>query len=156
MAPNPTWKLFNAEIRKIQVALLCFVYRMRMKTAALSHACVWYLQDYLKAAVDYFEDETTARGVDDINAIWVASDDPGIVDEVRTLAPVYFPSVPSEAIVYVASGVAGGSSTRGVDTVTRSQVCSKALCSVAHCRYITSSHIKMYSNSPAPRLAVNT
>ncbi|CAM9367715.1 unnamed protein product, partial [Laminaria digitata] len=77
--------------------------------------------EYLKAAVNYFEQESTATGVDDIKAIWVASDDPSIVDEVRTLAPTYFPHVRSEAIVYAANGVTGGPTTRGVDTVTKTQ-----------------------------------
>ena len=88
----------------------------------LPHSQILHLQEYLKAAVTYFEDDTTSTGVDGIEAIWVASDDPDIVDEVRALAPAYFPNVPSEAIVYVASGVTGGSSTRGVDTITRTQV----------------------------------
>lgn len=81
----------------------------------------------MKAAVDYFEEGTSTTGVDGIKAIWVASDDPDIVDEVHTLAPVYFPNVTSEAIVYVANGVTGGPNTRGVDTVTRSQVYTTAL-----------------------------
>ncbi|CAM9648443.1 unnamed protein product [Laminaria digitata] len=65
------------------------------------------VEEYLKTAANYFEDEYMLTGVDVIKAIWVASDDPDIVDEVRTLAPAYFPNVPSEAIVYVAFGMAG-------------------------------------------------
>ncbi|CAN0094322.1 unnamed protein product, partial [Laminaria digitata] len=76
------------------------------------------VEEYLKAAADYFEEESTPTGVDGIKAIWVASDDPGIVDEVRPLAPAYFPNVTSEAIAYVANGVTGGVNTTGVDTVT--------------------------------------
>ncbi|CAM9447993.1 unnamed protein product, partial [Laminaria digitata] len=79
------------------------------------------VKEYLKAAVEYFENKTTRTGVDGITAIWVASDDPNIVAEVRTLAPAYFPNVPSGAIVYVANGVKGGSNTKGVDTTTRMQ-----------------------------------
>ena len=68
----------------------------------------------------YLQDETTTTGVDDLKGIWVASDTPEIADEVRTLAPAYFPNVPREAIVYVGHGVAGS----GSSTV---QVCSPAL-----------------------------
>lgn len=87
-------------------------------------ARVFYTQDYLKAAVGYIEEQATPKGVSGIEAIWVASDDPAIVDEVRSLAPAYFPNVEEEAIVYVADGVAGGSNTTGVDTHTRTQVCT--------------------------------
>ncbi|CAM9350478.1 unnamed protein product, partial [Laminaria digitata] len=79
------------------------------------------VEEYLKTAANYFEDEYMLTGVNVIKAIWVASDDPDVVDEVRTLAPAYFPNVPSEAIVYVAFGMAGGPATRGVDTTTRTQ-----------------------------------
>ena len=92
----------------------------------LSHSHVWSLQEYLKAAAVYFEHETTQTGVDGIKAIWVASDDPDIVDEVRTLAPAYFPNVLRDAIVYAANGVTGGPNTTGVDTVTTTQVCCTA------------------------------
>lgn len=88
----------------------------------------------MKTAANYFEDENMQTGVNVIKAIWVASDDPGIVDEVRTLAPAYFPNVPSEAIVYVAFGMAGGPTTRGVDTKTRTQVCCTLLAILRHCR----------------------
>lgn len=83
--------------------------------------------------MDYFEKETTPTGVDGIKAIWVASDDPDIVGEVRTLAPAYFPNVPSEAIVYAANGVTGGSNTTGVDTITQTQVCFTALGRLQYC-----------------------
>ena len=104
----------------------------------------------MKAALDYFEEESTPTGVDDIKDIWVAPDDPSIVDEVITLAPMYFPNVLSEAIVYVANGVTGGPTTRGVDTVTKTQVCSTALGRVSHCNYTMATTIEM--SSPRPRL----
>ena len=77
--------------------------------------------------MDYFEEHTTPTGVDGIKAIWVASDDRHIVDEVRTLAPAYFPNVINESIVYVANGVKGGSNTTGVHTYTETQVCCATL-----------------------------
>lgn len=96
--------------------------------------------------MDYFEEHTTPTGVDGIKAIWVASDDRHIVDEVRTLAPAYFPNVISEAIVYVANGVTGGSNTTGVNTYTETQVCCAALAWLPHDRGDHSLHI------PTPRL----
>lgn len=102
--------------------------------------------------MNYFEQESAATGVDDIKAIWVASDDPSIVDEIRTLAPTYFPHVLSEAIVYAADGVTGGPTTRGVDTFTKTQVCSTPLGEGSHCHYITASTIEMSTGNPRPSL----
>lgn len=87
--------------------------------------------------MDYFEEESTPTKVDGIKAIWVASDDPGIVDEVRTIAPAYFPNVSSEAIAYVSNGVTGGANTTGVETFTKKQVCPTPLGKFSHCRSIT-------------------
>ena len=77
----------------------------------------------------YLEDETATTGVDDIKGIWVASDSPEIADEVRTLAPAYFPNVPREAIVYVGHGLAGSS----YSTV---QVSFPALGRFSHCSFL--------------------
>ena len=69
----------------------------------------------------YFEQETTPTGVDGIKAIWVASDDPDVVHEVRFLAPAYFPNVLREAIVYVSDGVTGGSNTKRIHQPPRAR-----------------------------------
>ncbi|CAM9799642.1 unnamed protein product, partial [Laminaria digitata] len=93
----------------------------KIKEAKAVAVEVWLTREYLKAAVDFFEEESSPTGVDGIKAIWVASDDPGVVDEVRTLAPSYFPNVSSEAIAYVANGVTGGANTTGVETLTKQE-----------------------------------
>ena len=72
--------------------------------------------------MEYVEEEATLTGTNGIEAIWVASDDRTVVDEVRSLAPAYFPNVSRGAIVYVDDGVTGGSNTTGVDTHTITQV----------------------------------
>lgn len=75
----------------------------------------------MKAAAEYVE-EATLTGTNGIEAIWVASDDRTVVDEVRSLAPAYFPNVNRGAAVYVDDGVTGGSDSTGVDTHTITQV----------------------------------
>lgn len=54
--------------------------------------------------------------------LWVASDDPTVVKEVRALGPTYFPNVTSDAVVWVGGGVPGGPETQGVATQTALQV----------------------------------
>eukprot|EP00904_Undaria_pinnatifida_P001895 jgi/Undpi1/11706/HiC_scaffold_36.g14001.m1 len=82
------------------------------------------LQDteaYLAAALRYTEENPTGTPAEAIKGIWVASDDKNMVDEVRSLAHEYFPSVNSEDIVYVAAGVAGGAKIPTVATVSMRQ-----------------------------------
>ena len=122
----------------------------------LSHSHVWSLQEYLKAAAVYFEHETTQTGVDGIKAIWVASDDPDVVHEVRFLAPAYFPNVLNEAIVYVSNGVTDGSNTRGVHTATTSQVCYAALRRLSRRPFNTTTAPNMSSRSPTLDAVENT
>lgn len=67
-------------------------------------------QEYLSAALKYL-DEAEKRGGEaakDIKGIWVASDSPNAVREVRALAPDFFPTVPQEAIVWISGGNNGG------------------------------------------------
>ncbi|CAM9316215.1 unnamed protein product [Laminaria digitata] len=79
------------------------------------------VKEYLAAAVDHLEEHDTPPAVDDIKGILVASDNATIVDEVRDLAHAYFPSVRSEAILFVAEGVPGGVENTGMTTQTRNQ-----------------------------------
>lgn len=76
----------------------------------------------MAAALRYIEENPTGTPAEAIKGIWVASDDKNMVDEVRSLAHEYFPSVNSEDIVYVAAGVAGGAKIPTVATVSMRQV----------------------------------
>lgn len=72
-------------------------------------------QEYLKAAVRYLEDEAASGGggarPEEIAAIWVASDDAIVINEVRALAPTYFPNVASNDIAWISGGEGGGAVT---------------------------------------------
>lgn len=81
-------------------------------------------QAYLAGAVRYLDQEANGISVDDIKGIWVASDDATVVDEVRTQAHWYFPSVLSEDIVYIAGGVPGAAQFSSVTTESKQQVLS--------------------------------
>ena len=109
----------------------------------------------MKAAIAYFEQETTLTGVDGIKAIWVASDDPDVVHEVRFLAPAYFPNVLREAIVYVSDGVTGGSNTKRIHTTTASQVCYTALRRLSRRPFNTTTSPNMSSRRPTLDAAEN-
>lgn len=81
-------------------------------------------KEYLSAAVAYLEEDVDAErtSVDKIKGIWVASDDPAVLDEVRAAAPTYFPKVKSDAVIMVSSGVPGGPDAKGMQTRTEKQV----------------------------------
>lgn len=57
-----------------------------------------------------------------IRGIWVASDDPYVIDEVRQIYHLYFPYVEPELIVWVSDGVQGALETTGVATHSSRQV----------------------------------
>eukprot|EP00904_Undaria_pinnatifida_P002353 jgi/Undpi1/12118/HiC_scaffold_5.g01794.m1 len=79
------------------------------------------VEAYLKEAVIFLEKGLNGTSADDIEGIWVASDDAKMIDEVRTLAGNYFPSVRSEDIVYAANGVAGSLQPSNMVTHTNHQ-----------------------------------
>lgn len=79
-------------------------------------------QEYLSAARDYLEADEDRPPARDIEGVWVASDDPTVVEELRALVPTFFPSVNSDGIVWVGGGVHGGPETTGVATHTKFQV----------------------------------
>ncbi|CAM9552176.1 unnamed protein product [Ectocarpus sp. 4 AP-2014] len=67
-------------------------------------------KEYLSAAARFFDSEAS-QDKQDIEAIWVASDDHNVVEEVRAIARQYFPNVVDEDIVWVSGGARGGAVT---------------------------------------------
>lgn len=55
---------------------------------------------YLKAAVEYLEKESTEMNVDDIRSIYVASDDPSVLYEVRNHSLKFFPNISEESVIF--------------------------------------------------------
>lgn len=55
---------------------------------------------YLKAAVEYLEKESTEMNVDDIKSIYVASDDPSVLYEVRNHYMNFFPNISEESVIF--------------------------------------------------------
>lgn len=60
--------------------------------------------------------------VESIKALWIASDDPHAIDEVRKTYPHYFPNVEPGLIVWISGGVEGALETMGVVTRTTGKV----------------------------------
>lgn len=107
---------------KVPIYLICFAKKRSQQPLAIEHVRLLFSpQDYLAAAVDYLEEEDNPPPVD-IKGILVASDNATIVDEVRDLAHLYFPSVRSENVVFIADGVPDGIKNTGMTTQTRTQV----------------------------------
>ena len=78
------------------------------------------IESYMEEAVKYYDSEFTTIGVNDIEAIWVASDDNTVIDEVRSICVNYFPNVRNESISYASNGIRGGLKTaQDVPTHTR-------------------------------------
>lgn len=79
-------------------------------------------QNYLSAAVHYLEDGPGPVSLRDIRGIWVASDDPNVLDEVRVAAPAYFPRVGNDTVVWASGGVGNGLDRGSTATHTSNQV----------------------------------
>ena len=60
--------------------------------------------------------------VEDIKSIWIASDDPAALDEVRAVAPAIFPNVDNSTVFWAAGGVPDGPAVSAVNTHTDNQV----------------------------------
>lgn len=80
------------------------------------------VQEYLSAAVAYLEGDETQLNVEDIRGIWVASDDSGVVDRIKEIAPSYLPNVDNSTIFWAAGGVEGGPEIPRVTTRTDKEV----------------------------------
>lgn len=80
------------------------------------------VQEYLSAAVTYLEGDETELKVEDIRGIWVASDDSGVVDRIKEIAPRYLPNVDNSTIFWASGGVEGGPEIRGTATRTDHEV----------------------------------
>lgn len=96
--------------------------RTRYRHVFSSRLPLHLTQTYLAAALNYLEDEPSRTPAHKIKGIWVASDNTTVVNEVRSLAPAYFPNVRDEDIVYVDAGVPGGVPIPHVTTVSNNQV----------------------------------
>lgn len=57
-----------------------------------------------------------------IQGIWVASDDHDVVEEVKDLAPQYFPEVRLDNIIWISGGIDGVLEGKGIHTRTERQV----------------------------------
>jgi hypothetical protein len=78
------------------------------------------IESYMEEAVKYYDSEFTTLGVNDIEAIWIASDDSTVIDEVRSICVNYFPNVRNESISFASNGINGGlKTTTDVRTHTR-------------------------------------
>ena len=56
-------------------------------------------EDYMGAVVDYMKMKDNSLTVDKIMGIWVASDDITVVNEVRNITSMYFPSIERQDVV---------------------------------------------------------
>lgn len=97
-----------------------------------SIAPVSEVQEYLSAAVDYINTGAEGISVEDIKGIWLASDDPAAVDEVRAAVPAYLPNVANSTVVWVSSGVPGGPRVREMTTRSDRQVWTALLSLCQH------------------------
>ncbi|CAM9749320.1 unnamed protein product [Ascophyllum nodosum] len=77
-------------------------------------------EEYLVAAESYIV-RHSEMSVEDIKGIWVASDDPAALDEVRAVAPAIFPNVDNSTIFWAAGGVPDGPAVATVKTRTDKQ-----------------------------------
>lgn len=82
-------------------------------------------KEYLSAAVEFVQNDTNILSVDSIKGIWVASNDPSALEEVRGMAGTYFPNVQNDTITMVSGGVPGGPGIHAVPTHTNKQVWQK-------------------------------
>eukprot|EP00752_Nemacystus_decipiens_P018203 g16332.t1 len=71
---------------------------------AKMHLC----EEYLSAAVEYLDGGESELDVEDIRGVWVASDDSGVVDRIKEIAPKYLPNVDNNTIFWASGGVEGG------------------------------------------------
>lgn len=80
-------------------------------------------EEYLEAASAYLRGGNHAddAAIEAIKGVWVASDDPSVVMELRGLVHRYFPNVDEENVVYISDGEKQGTGTTGVNTYTDDQ-----------------------------------
>lgn len=74
------------------------------------------------AAVTYLQGEESQLDVEDIRGIWVASDDSGVVDRIKAIAPSYLPNVGNSTIFWASGGVEGGPEISQTATRTDKEV----------------------------------
>lgn len=86
-------------------------------------------QVYLQAAKDYLLDQEDGTStIESIKGVWVASNDPTVVYEVRALVHYYFPNVEREHVVFAPHGMkTPPKATAEIPTHTGRQVCVLAV-----------------------------
>ncbi|CAM9749390.1 unnamed protein product, partial [Ascophyllum nodosum] len=77
-------------------------------------------EEYFVAAESYIV-RHSKMSVEDIKSIWIASDDPAALDEVRAVAPAIFPNVDNSTVFWAAGGVPDGPAVSAVNTHTDNQ-----------------------------------
>lgn len=75
---------------------------------AIFDALLYYStsQVYLKSASNFLRDSPGGLCAADITGLWVASDDPTVLQDMQSLAPRYFPNVGFESIIWVSGRTA--------------------------------------------------
>ena len=72
--------------------------------------------------MEYLDGGESELDVKDIRGIWVASDDSGVVDRIREIAPDYFPNVDNNTIIWASGGVEGGPNVSEIATYISEEV----------------------------------
>ena len=72
--------------------------------------------------MEYLDSGESKLDVMDIRGIWVASDDSGVVDRIREIAPNYLPNVDNNAIFWASGGVEGGPQVKDIATYVAREV----------------------------------
>lgn len=70
----------------------------------------------------YLEGRESQLNVEDIRGIWVASDDSGVVDRIKEIAPSYLPNVDNSTIFSASGGVKAGPEISRTATRTDKEV----------------------------------
>lgn len=80
------------------------------------------LQDYLSKAQDFLNGNGTTVQLNDIQSIWVASDNHDAIKQVQLCYSKYFPEIRKESIAWISGESKGNLKRPKVKTHTNSQV----------------------------------
>lgn len=88
-------------------------FHIRRGDKVISNSALFHpVEAYLEKAVEYYEQDSVSIGVNDLKAIWVASDDSKVIEEVQRTCHKYFPNISKDSIIYASNGINGGVKTR--------------------------------------------